>query len=148
MSRVLRVFIVVVYVMVLFVPAAYAQEDGKCTTVHNGPIGIFIDPTDEEREAMKKKYSAEDMETIYDDSMWYDYEANKFLHKLGIPTCSTTEDRHEFAAKDGKKFSLDAKCSYWCLIIWNGKEEPMLIDSIDIDLYEDYLRVGIENGGD
>jgi hypothetical protein len=135
-----RPLIIIALAASLFTQAAYAQEGKKCPAVHHGPIGIFVEPTHEEREAMRKEHSAEELSTIFDDSMWYDYQASLFLEKRGIPVCSTTEERHEFVTADGKKYSIDEECRYWCLVLWNGRDEPVSIYSIDIDMYEDYLK--------
>jgi hypothetical protein len=118
---------------------ADAQEVKKCATVHEGPVAIFIEPTDEEREALKKERGEEDFDTIADDIMWYDWRATEFLSKRDIPFCFTTEEHHEFITVDDKRYSVDKECRYWCLLLWNGKDEPVYTDSIDIDMYEDYL---------
>jgi hypothetical protein len=121
-------------------PVPPAGEPGACATLHEKPIAIFIDPTDEELEAMKKANSEEDFFTITDDNLYYNAQAIEFLKQRDIPYCFTTEEGHEFVTPDNKTYSVNKECSHWCLIIWNGKAEPLSVIAIDLFMYESYFK--------
>jgi hypothetical protein len=123
-------------------PASTAGEPGACATLHEKPIAIFIDPTDEELEAMRQENSEseEDFYTITDDVMYYNAQAMNFLKQRDIPYCFTTDEAHEFVTPDKKTFSMNKECSYWCLIVWNGKDEPLSVLAIDLFMYESYFK--------
>jgi hypothetical protein len=138
--RLIRLLIVIFVAALLHIQIAPAQEPEKCATLHEGPIAIFIDPTDEEIEAMKKDNSEEDFFAIADDNIYFNSQAMEFLKQRNIPYCFTTDESHKFITSDNKRYSMNKECSYWCLILWNGKSEPVSASAIDMFMYESYFK--------
>jgi hypothetical protein len=135
-----RVCAIILVISVLNILPAIGREAEKCASPHTGPVAVFIDPTDEEIAAMKKEYGEEDFDTVADDAMYYSWQATEFLNGLNIPTCSTKDESHLFVTKDGREYRMDRACDGWCLILWNGKEEPVYADMAEIFTYEPYLK--------
>ena len=140
MAAALRGFIVFLIVLACCPPQARAKDDTVCPAVHETAIAIFIEPTDEEIALMKKE-NGEDFYTIADDALYYQSQAAELLQKIKFPFCSTTNESHEFIAKDNnKKYSVSKKCRGWCLILWNGHGEPIWTNAVDLFMHESYLQ--------
>jgi hypothetical protein len=117
-----------------------SQESKVCPSIHTGPIAIFIDPTDEELDKMKKDNGEEDFYTIADDNVYFNSQASDYLKEKNVASCHTENEKHAFITKDNKRYELDKACSYWCLIIWNGRDKPIYASPVDIFMYESYLK--------
>jgi hypothetical protein len=114
-------------------------KNKKCSSIFEKPIAVFIEPTDQKIEAMKKE-NGEDFYTIADDALYYESQATEFLEKMGFPYCFTERESHEFKIDNNKKFSVNEKCDGWCLILWNGKDKPESANTVDLFMYESYLK--------
>lgn len=119
---------------------SYAQDSTVCPLVHEQAVVVFIDPTEEEIEKMKKEVGEDDFYAIADDILYYRYNAQEYLKELGFPFCFTKEEKHKFIMADNKKLSFEKKCNDWSLVLWNGKEEPICASAVDILLHEQYLK--------
>ncbi len=92
------------------------------------------------RYLMKKKNSEEDFYTITDDNLYYQWQAVEFFKKRNIPYCFTKNENHSFIAiANNNKYVINKECGYWCLILWNGKTEPVWVNTADIFMYDSYF---------
>jgi len=137
----MRAFSILFILISFSVQPLGAEENRECPSHHEGPIAIFIDPTDEEIELMKRENGEDDFYTIADDSLYYKWEAVEFLKKRNVPYCFTRNEGHEFTGKGNiRKYSIKRKCADWCLILWNGRNEPVWVSAVDIIIYDNYLK--------
>lgn len=80
MTSVIKPFVILFVFVTFYAHVSRAQESKKCQSVHEEPIAIFIEPTDEEIGVMKK----EDGEAFYtsaDDALHYQWQAVESLEK-------------------------------------------------------------------
>jgi hypothetical protein len=137
----MRAFIITSILILLSIQPISSEDNRECPSHHEGPIAIFIDPTDEDVERMKKDNGEDVFYTIADDSLYYKWEAVEFLSKNGISYWFTKNEEHEFTAKESNsKYSIKKECAGWCLILFNGKGEPEWASAVDIFMYEKYLK--------
>jgi hypothetical protein len=126
MAAIIRIFVIILITGTAYIQIAAAQGSGECPSMHEKPIAIFIDPTDEEIKRMKIENSEEDFE---------------FLKKRNIPYCFTKNESHTFiTTTKNRKYVMNKECGYWCLILWNGKIEPVWVNTADIFIYDPYLK--------
>lgn len=112
---------------------------GKCPTVSEKPVAVFIQPSDKKIEQMKKE-DGEAFYTIADDAMYYQSQAIEYLEKMHIPFCFSENENHTFKKDGSTSYSVNQKCEGWCLILWNGKEKPVWTNAVDITMQEAYLK--------
>lgn len=130
----------VVMIAPAILPAASKDEGPKrCGTVHQKPIAVFIEPSDKEIESMKRG-GEEAFYTIADDAMYYQAQALEYLEKMRYPYCFTKEEKHVFKTDDNRQYAVNQKCGAWCLILWDGKGEPVFTYTADISSHEAYLK--------
>jgi hypothetical protein len=115
------------------------EQSNDCPAVHEKPIAVFIQPSDKKIELMKKE-DGDGFYTIADDAMYYQAQAIEYLKKKRFPYCFTENEKHEFISEKKKRFVMDKKCEGWCLILWNGKDEPVRTYTVDIAMHEAYLK--------
>jgi hypothetical protein len=141
MAAIIRIFVIILITGTAYIQIAAAQGSGECPSIHEKPIAIFIDPTDEEIKRMKIENSEEDFFTISDDNLYYQWQAVEFLKKRNIPYCFTKNESHTFiTTTKNRKYVMNKECGYWCLILWNGKIEPVWVNTADIFIYDPYLK--------
>ncbi len=136
--------LLLLFTIVLITPAISRATSGdaepeKCGSVHQTPVAVFIGPSDKKIESMKKKDEM-GFYTIADDAMFYQAQAIEFLEKIKFPYCFTENEEHEFRTQDNKQYAVKEKCEGWCLILWNGKDNPVSTYTVDISIHEPYLK--------
>ncbi len=119
--------------------ASEGAAPNKCASVHQTPVAIFIGPSDKKIEALKKK-DEEGFYVIADDAMYYQAQATEFLDKMKFPYCFTENEKHAFKMNADLQYAVNKKCETWCLILWNGKDKPVSTSTVDISMYESYLK--------
>lgn len=122
--------------------ASHAADTGAtpCAALHEKPIAVFLSPTDAQIEAMKKERGEKDFYIIADDAMYYQSLAFETLDTLKFPYCFTHEKNQKFKLGNGTVQTLGQECQGWCLILWNGKDKPILTYPVDLSSHEAYLK--------
>ncbi|HXB41100.1 MAG TPA: hypothetical protein VNZ49_11200 [Bacteroidia bacterium] len=113
-----------------WVPISKDQE----ITVIKSSCAVFINPTDEQIEQMKKEDGEENFSTIADDQMYYTYEAQNFFKENKIDCLSPATRYLKFVTPDSE-FVVDtrAKVSYgWLTILFNSDSLPKILTPIDM----------------
>lgn len=120
--------------------SGHAEEYEKCSDTHERPIAIFIEPTDAEIASMKEEHGQEDFYVIADDSLYYQWQATEFFEKKKFHFCFTENEKHSFLFDNKPKLTLNVDCQGWCLILWNGRDEPISTTAVDLFMHESYLE--------
>lgn len=96
---------------------------------------VFISPTTDEIDSLKKKYGEDDFYIIADDNVYYNSEAMQYLRSKNIDFQSTRKRFIKFTGQNKKDVYLDTDKhkSIWSLILFNGKDEPVVISPVDIE---------------
>ncbi len=140
MKTLIRVFPIILIAALFYAQIASAEESKECASLHEEPVAVFIYPTDVEIEKMQKENSEDDYNTIVDDNLYYKWHAVEYLKERNFPYCVTENEEHTFMTKNKKKYVMNKECRYWCLILWNGNEEPIWADTAGVFAYESYLK--------
>lgn len=111
-----------------YVPDSSLTFDADSTKV------VFISPDSLEIEHMKQEYGEEDFYTIADDNLYYDYEAYEFLKEKEFEYKSTDKRFVKLIKESGKEIFVDTHKydENWGVIIFNGKDEPIVVPSMEI----------------
>ncbi|HWY37665.1 MAG TPA: hypothetical protein VNY73_03835, partial [Bacteroidia bacterium] len=111
-------------------------------TVIKSSCAIFINPSDEQVERMKKENGEEDFATIADDQVYYTSEALNFL-KNNKFDCITPDTRFlKFVTPDSEfVFDTRALVSYgWLSILFNSDSLPKIVSPADMEAtYKTYV---------
>ncbi len=135
-------FLLIISIGLLAAASSQGNENGKsskCPAVHEKPVAVFIEPSENKIELMKKE-DGDGFYTIADDAMYYQSQAIEYLGKMRFPYCFTENEKHEFIIEKKKRYVVSEKCEGWCLILWNGKDEPVRTYTVDIAMQEEYLK--------
>jgi hypothetical protein len=75
------------------------------------------------------KMSEEDAATVADDMAYYHFQAEEYLSKAGIPVFTLVDSSLVFKRNDGKYYRLDRDSVKYDMVIWNGKDLPLVTGS-------------------
>jgi len=122
--------------------SVFAEDDEheKCSGDYNSKIAIFISPTDSDIERQKKSLG-DDFYVVADDQLYYQWNAEETFKENNFPHCFTKLKKHKFKMIDGTKKVIDSKCAGWCLVLWNGKDEPIKTGAVELFMYYQYLDI-------
>lgn len=119
-----------------FVLKNYIVPPGKNQdiTVIKSSCAVFINPSDEQIEQLKKENGEENFSIIADDQMYYAYEAQNFFKENKIDCLLPTTRYLKFVTPDGDLIiDTRAKVSYgWLSILFNSDSLPKILSPIDM----------------
>jgi len=107
------------------------------------PCVISITPADKTINALKKEIGEENFYIEADDSIFYMYEAENFLSSKNMKIISKkSEGTLKFKLINDKIAEVDLSQFYWGVLLFNGKEEPLKADYVDIEVdFEKYMKI-------
>ncbi|WP_375562629.1 hypothetical protein ACE193_08835 [Bernardetia sp. OM2101] len=125
--------IFILFLINLFVSSCISEQNTSQDEVINKPYAIFIMPTqkviDSLQKADEKVYSI-----VLDDNMYYLGLARKHLDSLQIPVLDTVgEGDIKFQTNKNEIFELDLSQNAWQVILFNGTDEPIKINTTDYE---------------
>jgi hypothetical protein len=118
-------------------------EDSRTETIDFN-CAIFIYPTDEQIEEMKKQMGEDDFYIVADDNNWYQGTAIGLIDSLNIKKVTAWE-RYLTLKGNSNSWTLDIRkenLPAWNLIFFNRTKEPKVVSTIDltIDQVKEYFE--------
>lgn len=118
--------LILVFLCLMAFHAYGADSDGtlSCPSVHTDPVVIFIEPTIEKIRSLQEKHG-DNYNDLVSDVIFYRSEDEDFLKAKKFPFCRSKRVEHLFVIH-GKKVNFKKECDGWCMIYWDGKNNPIL----------------------
>jgi len=106
------------------------------------PCAVIIVPGDKKIDELKKNNSADDYNAIVDDNVNYEYESTTFLDSVKVKQINKrSEGWVVFKTSTGQISKMDLSRYNWAILLFNGKDKPVLADMTDIDAaYKTYMK--------
>lgn len=123
MPTVKKLFLVLVYLMAIHAHGAFSAGMLNCPSTHKDPIVIFIEPTKDKIRLLQEKYG-DNYNDVVSDAIFYRSEYEGSLTAKNFPFCRSKRLEHVFVMQ-GKKVRSIKECDSWCMIYWDGKNDPV-----------------------
>lgn len=108
-------------------------------SLRQGPCAVFVAPTSPQIDTMKVKMKEADFYKMADDNMVYMAGARSFLRTKNVPTSDVEAvGTIKFKKKNGKIFEQKLSGLTWAVILFNGKDDPIIANMVGIE--NDYTR--------
>ncbi len=112
------------------------------TNLLAAPGAVVVNPSFRMIDKMKKENKADDYNTVVDDNVWYMSQSEQYLDSVKakkIPRES--EGVIKFRTESGKIYTMKLNTLFFGIILFNGKDKPMIADMTDIgDDYQKYMK--------
>jgi hypothetical protein len=108
-------------------------------SLRQGPCAVFVAPTSPQIDSLKLKMKEKDFFTMADDNMVYMAGARSFLRTKNVLTSDVEAvGVVKFKSKSGKIFEQKLSGLTWAVILFNGKDAPIIASMVGIE--NDYTR--------
>jgi hypothetical protein len=109
------------------------------STALDGPCAVFVAPTSAQLDSMRAHMKEQDFYSMTDDYMAYMSSARTFLETKKIPMSNVDANGSlKFKKQDGKIFEMKLSGLKWAVILFNGKNDPIIANMVGIE--NDYQR--------
>lgn len=120
------------FISILF-SSFFLEKKNPTDEIISKPCAIFIMPTVEMIEDLQKT-DEENYNTILNDNMNYFDLIREFLEPLATSTLDTeAEGTVKFQTAKNEVFELDLSQNAWQVILFNGTDAPLKINSTDYE---------------
>ena len=110
------------------------QPDTATIQVIDFNCSLIIDPSSDQVDEMKKRLSEEDLSTIADDNLFYQWQAKQLIDSAGVKAAAAKKRFIKFIGTD-KSWVLDIRkkdLPAWNLILFNRKKDPQPVSTTSL----------------
>jgi hypothetical protein len=124
----------------------YLTNADPTANIVTEPCAVYIRPTSERIEQLKKEYGEEDFYVVADDNNWYDYQSSELLDSLNIKAVYFESGIIKFQGTSNSWIlnMNQPEAPAWNFILFNPNKTPVIASTVDLTIDQLKEFFGVE----